>query len=75
MWTKECPNCAEEIKTKAKVCIHCGKDVNPPIMTKTMKKLIVVAIAMALTAWIMWPLDEEKKLFETTNKTHKSFTD
>lgn len=26
--TKECPFCAEMIKPQAKVCIHCGRDVN-----------------------------------------------
>jgi hypothetical protein len=26
---RECPHCAELIKRKAKVCKHCGRDVEP----------------------------------------------
>ena len=27
--TRECPYCAEDILVKAKVCKHCGRDVEP----------------------------------------------
>lgn len=39
---RECPHCAERILRKAKVCKHCGRDVEPiadaefvPVMPKT----------------------------------------
>lgn len=27
---RECPHCAEEIRVRAKICKHCGRDVAPP---------------------------------------------
>lgn len=48
MWTKQCPNCAEDIKSEAKVCIHCWRNVNQPFWTPWMRKLVSVAVAMLL---------------------------
>lgn len=59
MWTKKCPNCAEEIKSEAKVCIHCWREVNKPIFTKWVINLIIFAIAFLIVAIMFWNIEEK----------------
>ena len=67
MTMRECPNCAEEIKEKAKVCIHCWKDVKKKITGEEalqMFKLIMFTVFAIYIIISFSPSWEVKSLAE-----------
>lgn len=39
--TRDCPHCAERIKVAAKVCKHCGRDVEPVVAALPVPERVV----------------------------------
>lgn len=64
---RECPSCAEQILKKARVCKHCGREVEPltgtgiavktpsPAPPQALKKYIFLLVGLALgVCWSAW---------------------
>lgn len=49
--TKQCPHCAETILADAKVCKHCGRDVD---QGRSRAKFVIFIILLVLLAFLVF---------------------
>lgn len=56
---KKCPHCAELIQVDAKVCKHCGRDVDPKVIAANQWKILgksMESIGCLMTIFISIPV-------------------